>query len=176
MTVYTIAGGCFWCLDAIFRDLKGVKSSMCGYAGGSANDANYYAVATGTTDHAEAVQVIFDESVIPSDIILDIFFLIHDPTSLNRQGADEGRQYRSAIFYQDESQKQLFEAAIARSQTHWDAPIVTTLEPLEAFYEAEPEHQGYAANNPANPYCSIVISPKVIKARSAYASWFKERS
>ena len=172
--VYTIAGGCSWCLDAVFRNLKGVQTSICGYAGGTADDANYYTVASGRTGHAETVQVTFDESIIPGDTILDIFFLIHDPTSFNRQGADEGPQYRSAMFYSDETQKAVFEAAIARSQAHWDKLIVTTLEPLEAFYEAEPEHQNYAVNNPQSPYCTIVIEPKIIKARHAYASWFKE--
>lgn len=174
MTAYVLAGGCFWCLDAVFRKLKGVESSFCGYAGGSEQDADYYRVASGRTAHAEAVKVTFDESVLPKETLLDIFFLIHDPTSLNKQGADEGPQYRSAMFYTDEAQKQVFEAAIARAGEHWDQPIVTTLEPLEAFYEAEPEHQDYFDNNPANPYCSIVISPKVIKARREYKELFKK--
>lgn len=174
MTTYTLAGGCFWCLDAVFRELKGVQSSYCGYAGGSGKDADYYRVASGKTKHAESVQVTFNESVIPTETLLDMFFLIHDPTSLNQQGADVGPQYRSAMFYADDEQKAVFEAAIARAQQNWDAPIVTTLEPLDTFYQAEPEHQDYYANNPVNPYCSIVISPKVIKAKKAYKQWFKE--
>lgn len=174
MTTYTLAGGCFWCLDAVFRELKGVQSSYCGYAGGSEKDADYYRVASGKTEHAESVQVTFNESVIPTETLLDMFFLIHDPTSLNQQGADVGPQYRSAMFYADDEQKAVFEAAIARAQQNWDAPIVTTLEPLDTFYQAEPEHQDYYANNPVNPYCSIVISPKVIKAKKAYKQWFKE--
>jgi len=160
-------------LDAVFQKLQGVTSSVCGYAGGSESDANYYRVASGATGHAEAVQVSFDESVIPSADLLDIFFLIHDPTSLNKQGADEGPQYRSAMFYADEAQRSTFESAIAKAQTNWNAPIVTELTELDEFYEAEPEHQDYFNNNPANPYCSIVIDPKVTKARKAYSHYFK---
>lgn len=172
MTTYVLAGGCFWCLDAVFRKLKGVDASLCGYAGGSANDASYYRVASGRTEHAEGVQVTFDESIIPKETILDIFFLIHDPTSLNKQGADEGPQYASVMFYDNETQKEEFQAASKRAQINWDKPIVTLLEPLEVFYEAEPEHQDYFANNPANGYCSVVIAPKVNKARSEYTKWF----
>jgi peptide-methionine (S)-S-oxide reductase len=174
MTTYTLAGGCFWCIDAVMRRLKGVESSISGYVGGSADDADYYTVASGKTGHAESVQVTFDETVIPGDTILDIFFLIHDPTTLNRQGADEGTQYRSALFYTDESQKKVFEEAMMRATPHWDSPLVTELSPLKAFYEAEQEHQDYFNNNPTNGYCSIVIVPKIVKARSAYKHWFKE--
>lgn len=174
MTTYTIAGGCFWCLDAVFRRLKGVEASVCGYAGGNADDAEYYTVVTGTTGHAEAVQVTFDETIIPSEVVLDIFFLLHDPTTKDRQGADIGPQYRSAMFYADEEQHRAFVAAIQRAQPHWEQPIVTELTPLSAFYEAEPEHQDYFASNPGNGYCSVVIAPKIIKARQAYATWFRE--
>lgn len=173
MTTYVLAGGCFWCLDAVFRGLKGIQSSVCGYAGGKAGDAHYYAVAAGTTDHAESVQLTFDETIISSDAILDIFFLIHNPTTLNQQGNDIGPQYRSAMFYVDEDQKTAFEAAVERAKTHWDEPIVTEIQPLEKFYEAEPEHQDYFNNNTGNGYCSVVIEPKIIKARSAYSNWFK---
>lgn len=172
MTTYVLAGGCFWCLDAVFRKLKGVNVSLCGYTGGTERDADYYRVASGITAHAEAVQVTFDETMIPGDTILDIFFLIHDPTSLNRQGADTGPQYRSAMFYADDKQEEVFRRAIDRAQIHWDKPIVTEVSRLDAFYEAEPEHQDYFDNNPANPYCSIVIDPKVIKARREYKEWF----
>lgn len=174
MTTYTLAGGCFWCLDAVFRGLKGVESSLCGYAGGDAEDAAYYTVATGTTKHAESVQISFDETVIPGDVILDIFFLIHDPTTKDRQGNDVGPQYRSAMFYASNDQKAEFEAAIERAKVHWGDNIVTELTPLEKFYEAEPEHQDYFNNNPANGYCSIVIAPKIIKARKEYTKWFQE--
>ncbi|MEO5950584.1 MAG: peptide-methionine (S)-S-oxide reductase MsrA [Candidatus Saccharimonadales bacterium] len=176
MTTLTVAGGCFWCVDAVFRRIKGVSTSICGYAGGEQGDANYYRVASGHTGHAESVQVTFDEAVIPADILLDIFFLIHNPTTLNRQGNDEGPQYRSAVFYADEAQKSLFDQAIERATKTWDDPIVTEVVPLETFYEGEPEHQDYFNNNPGNGYCSIVILPKIIKARKEYLSWFKEES
>lgn len=176
MTTYVLAGGCFWCLDAVFRRLNGVESSLCGYAGGAEEDAHYYTVASGNTEHAESVAIKFDETVIPKNTILDIFFLIHDPTTKDRQGNDVGPQYRSAMFYENEEQKVDFEAAIERAKSHWDNPIVTKLTPLEKFYEAEAEHQNYFNNNPGNGYCSIVIAPKIIKARKAYAKWFKEES
>ena len=170
-TTYVLAGGCFWCLEAVFVRLKGVVSALPGYTGGSAETAQYFQVATGTTAHAEAVQVSFDEQVLPREVLLDIFFLIHDPTSLNQQGADIGPQYRSALFYGDSTQKQEFEAARERAQRHWDEPIVTILEPLDEFYQAEPEHHEYFDNNPTNPYCSVVIAPKIIKARTAYQEY-----
>lgn len=174
MTTYVLAGGCFWCLDAVFRQMKGVESSLCGYAGGTAEDASYYTVANGTTGHAESVQITFDETVIPKETILDMFFLIHDPTTKDRQGNDTGPQYRSAMFYADEQQKAVFEAAIERAKEHWENPIVTEVSLLEKFYEAEPEHQDYFTNNPANGYCSIVIAPKIVKARAAYSKWVKD--
>lgn len=172
MTTYTIAGGCFWCLDAVFRGLKGVESSVCGYAGGSKVTAHYYMVASGMTHHAETVQVMFDETIIPKETVLDIFFLIHNPTTKNQQGNDKGPQYRSAMFYENDEQVKEFEAAIARAQKVWDDPIVTELSALEKFYVAEPEHQDYFNNNPGNGYCSVVIAPKIIKARAAYKEWF----
>lgn len=173
MTTYVLAGGCFWCLDAVFQRLSGVSASVCGYAGGAEADADYYRVASGSTGHAEAVKVTFDESVIPPEDLLDIFFLIHNPTTLNQQGADKGPQYRSVMFYADGSQKTTFEAAIDRARPQWDDPIVTELTQLDMFYEAEPEHQDYFSNNPANPYCSVVINPKVTKARQHYSQYFK---
>ncbi len=174
MTTYVLAGGCFWCLDAVFRRLKGVESSLCGYAGGTPEDANYYTVASGMTGHAECVQVTFDETIITADTLLDIFFLIHDPTSLNKQGGDEGPQYASKLFYTNDEQKAAFEAGVRRAQTYYDKPIVTIIEKLDAFYEAEPEHQDYFDNNPQNPYCPVVISPKIAKARKEYSAWFKQ--
>ncbi|MDQ5932581.1 MAG: peptide-methionine (S)-S-oxide reductase [Patescibacteria group bacterium] len=174
MTTYTLAGGCFWCLDAVFRRLSGVVTSVVGYTGGTAADASYYRVASGTTEHAEAVQVTFDESILPAKDLLDIFFLIHNPTTLNQQGADIGPHYRSAMFYADPTQQAEFTTALSRASLHWDEPIVTQLTSLEKFYPAEPEHQDYFTNNPTNPYCSVVISPKIIKARRAYNHYFKE--
>jgi peptide-methionine (S)-S-oxide reductase len=171
MTTYVLAGGCFWCLEAVFRELRGVKESLCVYAGGTEADANYYAVASGATDHAEAVKVTFDESVLPRDVLLDIYFAIHDPTSLNRQGADAGPQYRSAMFYADDEQQKEFEAAIDRASSEQDKPIVTVLSPLEKSYVAEPEHQDYYNQNPFSGYCSFVISPKVQKTRKEYSKY-----
>lgn len=176
MKTYVLAGGCFWCLDAVFRRLKGIEVSVCGYTGGLAGDANYSSVCTGTTGHAEAVKVTFDESVLPSETLLDIFFLIHNPTTKNRQGADVGPQYRSAMFYADETEKQVFEEAVQRAQAHWDDPIVTEIVPLDTFYEAEANHQDFYTNNPVNGYCNIVISPKITKARQGYAQWFRQEN
>lgn len=150
-----------------------MESSVCGYAGGTPETAHYYSVATGQTGHAEGVKVTFDESVLPADTLLDLFFLIHDPTTLNRQGADIGPQYRSAMLYTDDIDKAEFEAAVIRAQEHWGNMIVTDLAPLEKFYDAEPEHQDYFNNNPTNGYCSIVIEPKIVKARKAYTQYFK---
>ncbi len=174
MVTYVFAGGCFWCIEAVYQRIQGVTTSISGYAGGTAADANYYAVASGETGHAEAVQVTFDENIIPKETILDIFFLIHDPTTKDRQGNDVGPQYRSALFYTDDTQKVEFKSAIERAQLQWDDPIVSELSPLVVFYEAEPEHQDYFSNNPGNGYCSVVIAPKINKARKEYAKWFKE--
>lgn len=173
MKTYILGGGCFWCIDAVFRRIKGVVSTEVGYAGGE-GEASYYRVASGTTGYAEVTRVTFDETIIPSGTILDIFFLVHDPTSLNRQGADEGTQYRSVMFYETNTQKKEFEAAIERAQQLWQDPIVTELSPLEAFYIAEDEQQDYFNKNPEAGYCQIVIAPKVSKARAHYSKWFKE--
>lgn len=159
-------------MDAVFRNVKGVKKSIVGYAGGDAEEANYYAVVNGRTKHAESVQVTFDDNVISGDVVLDIFFTLHDPTTLNRQGADVGPQYRSAMFYADDKQRALFESARERSQKIWDRHIVTEIVELMEFYPAEAEHQDYYANNPANPYCSIVIDPKILKVRHKFAEYF----
>ncbi len=174
MTTYVLAGGCFWCLDAVYRRLRGVENVVSGYSGGSIQSPNYSQVSTGQTGHAEAVEVTFDETVIPADTILDLFFLIHDPTTLNRQGNDTGTQYRSAMFYSDDAQKAAFESALERAQSHWNLPIVTEITQLDTFYPAEHEHQDYFNKNPGNGYCSIVIEPKIVKARAAYTKWFKE--
>lgn len=173
MTTYVLAGGCFWCIDAVFRRIKGVDKVESGYAGDE-GPATYERVATGETGYAESVRLTFDESVIPAETVLDIFFLIHNPTTLNRQGNDVGPQYRSAMFYTDDQQKQAFEAAMERARKHWDDPLVTELSPLTEFTPAEPEHQDYFNNHPENPYCSIVIEPKIVKARANYTKWFKE--
>lgn len=147
---------------------------MSGYAGGDLPYPTYEQVSLGTSGHAEVVSISFDESVIPSDAILDLFFLIHDPTTLNRQGNDVGTQYRSAMYYTDETQKADFEAALKRAKEHWDDKIVTEITTLDTFYPAEDYHQDYFNKNPGNGYCSIVIAPKISKARSAYKHYFKE--
>lgn len=174
MTTFFLAGGCFWCLDAVYRRVRGVTGVVSGYAGGTTIEPTYYDVATGNTGHAETVKVEFDEAIIPSDIILDIFFLAHDPTTLNRQGADVGTQYRSAMFYIDDEQKQLFEAALARAATLWEKQPVTEPVPLDTFYGAEDEHQDYFTKHPEAGYCSVVIAPKVAKVRARYSDWFVE--
>lgn len=161
-------------MDAVFRRLKGVTEVVSGYAGGTVDSPTYYQVSDGNTGHAEVVKVTFDETVLPTNELLDLFFLIHDPTTPNRQGADVGTQYRSIMLYTDDTQKAEFEAAIERAKEHWDNPIVTKLEKLEAFYEAEDEHQDYFNKNPAAGYCTIVIEPKIIKARQAYKKLFKD--
>ncbi|MDQ5982788.1 MAG: peptide-methionine (S)-S-oxide reductase [Patescibacteria group bacterium] len=176
MTTYTLAGGCFWCLDAVYRRIKGVSNVVSGYTGGDSDSPTYEQVSSGSTGHAEAVQITFDESIIPGDVILDIFFLIHDPTTLNRQGNDAGTQYRSAMFSVDDNQHSAFEAALIRAKEHWGNDIVTTIQPLGTFYPAEDYHQDYFNNNPGNGYCSVVIAPKIVKARSAYTQWFKEEA
>ena len=173
MTTYVLAGGCFWCLDAVYRRLKGVSEVVSGYAGGMLVNPSYEEVSTGRTGHAESVQITFDESVIPGETILDLFFLIHDPTTLNRQGHDVGPQYRSAMYYKGDEQKAAFEAARERAKEHWVDKIVTELDPLDVFYPAEDYHQDYFNKNPGNGYCSIVIAPKIVKARAAYKQWFK---
>lgn len=171
MTEFILGGGCFWCIDAVFRRLKGVSLVESGYAGGDGTP-DYYRVAGGRTGHAEVVRVQFDETLLPADALLDIFFLIHNPTTLNRQGADMGTQYRSTMMYQNEEQLALFDAARERAQQHWDDPIVTEIAPLERYYPAEDEHQDFFNKQPASGYCSVVIAPKITKARAAYAEWF----
>jgi peptide-methionine (S)-S-oxide reductase len=171
MRTFVIAGGCFWCLDAVYRTLKGVKDVISGYTGGTTVFPSYESVCTGTTGHAEAVKVVFDETVIPESVILDVFFTLHDPRQLNRQGNDVGTQYRSAMFYADESQKQLFEAARDRAAEYWDGELVTTLEPLGEYYDAEEYHQNFFAKNPNQGYCLAVAAPKVSKIRKSYAEY-----
>lgn len=171
MTTFVLAGGCFWCLDAVYRTLQGVQDVVSGYTGGSVAAPSYELVCTGTTGHAEAVAVTFDESVIPAEVILDVFFTLHDPRQLNRQGADVGTQYRSAMLYDGDEQKALFEAARARAEEIWDGGIVTTIEPLGAFYQAEDYHQDFFAKNPGQGYCMAVALPKVNKIRKAYSRY-----
>ena len=174
-----LAGGCFWCVEAVYKNLKGVSSVKSGYAGGSAETADYETVSSGTTNHAEAVEVVYDPSRISYGQILKVFFSIaHDPTQLNRQGPDTGRQYRSAIFFADGEQKRVAEAYIDQLNKArvFDGKIVTELTPLEAFFTAETYHQDYAARNPLNPYMVVNAQPKVRKLRSYLASQEKVRN
>ena len=171
MTTFVLAGGCFWCLDAVYRTLQGVTDVVSGYVGGVTPNPSYELVCTGTTGHAEAVAVTFDEDVIPADVILDVFFTLHDPRQLNRQGADVGTQYRSAMFPADEAQKALFEQALVRAADLWDGDVVTTIEPLGTFHRAEEYHQDFFAKNPGQGYCMAVAVPKVNKVRRAYAQY-----
>ena len=168
-----LAGGCFWCVEAVYKNLDGVLSVKSGYAGGTADTADYETVSSGRTNHAESVEVVYDPSRISYGQILRVFFSIaHDPTQLNRQGPDTGRQYRSAIFYADDEQKRVANAYVDQlNKAHvFDRPIVTEVVPLEAFFEAETYHQDYAARNPLNPYIVINAQPKVRKLRSYQAS------
>ena len=169
--VATLGGGCFWCIEAIFRPLKGIEELVSGYAGGHVPDPSYKAVCTGSTGHAEVVQISFDPEMISFEDILEIFFAMHDPTTLNRQGADKGTQYRSTIMYHNEEQREQAEGVIARftEEQVFDDPIVTEVVPLDIFYPAEDYHQDYFANNTYQPYCMAVIAPKVIKLRKKYA-------
>jgi len=173
--VATLGGGCFWCLEAVFEQLRGVDKVESGYAGGAVAEPTYHQVCTGDTGHAEVVQITFDPAVITYREVLDVFFATHDPTTLNRQGPDFGTQYRSAIFYHMPEQKEAAEQRIRELNAAkiWDAPIVTQVVPLQAFYRAEDYHQGYFRGNPGQPYCQAVVSPKVAKFRKQFTSKLK---
>ena len=173
MQTFVLAGGCFWCLDAVYRTLDGVKDVISGYTGGATAHPSYEDVCTGRTGHAEAVKVVFDETVIPAQVILDVFFTLHDPRQLNRQGADVGTQYRSAMFPADDEQKALFAEAIEKAADLWDGTVVTTLEPLGEWFDAEDYHQDFFAKNPGQGYCLAVALPKVNKIRKSYAPYIK---
>lgn len=174
--VATLAGGCFWCLEAVYDDLRGVTDVVSGYAGGHVPDPTYEQVCSGTTGHAEVVRIEFDPAEVSFRDLLDVFFSIHDPTTLNRQGADVGTQYRSAIFYHDEGQKRVAEEAIRDLEAEgvWDNPVVTQVVPITEFYPAEAYHQEYFARNPGAGYCQVVIAPKVSKFRKQHLSRLKK--
>ena len=173
MESIVLGGGCFWCLDAAFRLINGVTGTVSGYAGGTADTANYNLVSGGGTKHAEVVQVQFDPSIITLKEVLDVFRVIHNPTSLNFQGNDHGPQYRSVIFYSGDQQYLVAEQSIADVQKLWDAKVVTELTSLEAFYPAEDYHQDYFNKNPTQGYCQIIINPKLKKLREKFASKLK---
>jgi peptide-methionine (S)-S-oxide reductase len=173
MKTYVLAGGCFWCLDAAYRVLEGVHSVVSGYTGGQVDHPSYEQVCTGTTGHAEAVAITFDPDVIPSDVILDAFFTMHDPRQLNRQGNDVGTQYRSAMFYGSPEDKALFEAARDRAGEMWGSDVVTEIVPLGTYYDAEEYHQDFFAKNPTQGYCLAVAVPKVSKIRASFAPYLR---
>lgn len=174
MHTFVLAGGCFWCLDAAYRALRGVSAVESGYIGGTVPAPSYEQVCTGRTGHAEAVAVTFDPEVIPDDVILDAFFTMHDPRQLNRQGNDIGTQYRSAMFPADDIQREQFEAARDRAAGWWDGGIVTTIEPMTTFYPAEDYHQDFFAKNPTQGYCLAVAVPKVNKVRARFTEYLKD--
>lgn len=172
----TLGGGCFWCLEAVFDQLKGIEDVVSGYAGGSVPDPEYALVCSGTTGHAEVVQLKFDPGTISLAEIFEVYFSIHDPTTLNRQGADVGTQYRSVIFYHNEDQKMAAQKIIQElnDSAEWDAPVVTQLAPIENFYPAEDYHQNYFENHPYQGYCQVVISPKLSKFRQKFSNKLKK--
>jgi peptide-methionine (S)-S-oxide reductase len=170
-----LGGGCFWCLEAVYNELRGVERVVSGYAGGHVPNPSYDQVCSGRTGHAEVVQITFDPEVISYREILEVFFTIHDPTTPNRQGADVGTQYRSAIFPTSPEQEQIAREVIAQTNASgvWHAPVVTQIEPLDRFYPAEAYHQNYFELNPYQPYCQIVVAPKVAKVRERYLARLK---
>ena len=174
----TLAGGCFWCLEAVYNELRGVESVVSGYAGGHDPDPTYEAVCSETTGHAEVVQIAFDPDIVSFRELLEVFFTIHDPTTLNRQGNDVGTQYRSAVYYHDEEQRLIAEEVIDEMTVAglWDDPIVTEVTALDTFYEAEEYHQQYFEKNPFQPYCFVVVRPKVSKFRKKFVSKLKKQA
>jgi len=171
VTTFYLGGGCYWCLDAAYRVLRGVSSVVSGFAGGHVDSPSYEAVCAGTTGHAEVVAVTFDEAVIPADVILDAFFTMHDPRQLNRQGNDVGTQYRSVMFPTDSEQRQLFEVARNRADETWGGGVVTTIDDFTEFFPAEDYHQDFFAKNPTQGYCLAVAVPKVNKVRAGFAQY-----
>ncbi|MEO8222031.1 MAG: peptide-methionine (S)-S-oxide reductase MsrA [Specibacter sp.] len=171
MKTFVLGGGCFWCLDAVYQMTRGVQSVVSGYTGGALPNPSYDQICSGRTGHAEVVSVTFDEDVIPADIILDMFFTQHDPTTLNRQGYDTGTQYRSAMFYTNAEDEAAFRDAIVRNQPHWRHPIVTEVSPLGEVYQATADHQNFYAERPEVGYCRVIIDPKIAKVRKHYAQW-----
>lgn len=174
----TLGGGCFWCLEAIYRELRGVRKVVSGYAGGKSPSPSYKEVCSGKTGHAEVVRIEYDPAEIGYRDLLEVFFTIHDPTTLNRQGADVGTQYRSIILTHDATQDRVAREVMAaiRAARIWKEPLVTEIKPLDKFHPAEDHHQNYLANNPSQPYCSLVIAPKVAKFRKLYMQKLKHTS
>jgi peptide-methionine (S)-S-oxide reductase len=174
--IATLGGGCFWCLEAAYLELQGVTAVQSGYAGGHVDNPSYKQVCTGTTGHAEVVQITFDPAIISYADLLKVFFTIHDPTTLNRQGADIGTQYRSAIYFHDAAQEQAARTAAAEAAALWDGKITTEIAPLAKFYQAEPEHDNYFARNPYAGYCQAVVAPKVAKVRKSFSDRLRHKA
>jgi peptide-methionine (S)-S-oxide reductase len=174
METAVLAGGCFWCLEAAYQRINGVSEVVSGYAGGHVADPTYEQVSSGTTGHAESVHIAFDPKVISYEDILDIFFAIHDPTTKDRQGADVGTQYRSVIFYSEQSQKHAAVEAIKKVSKLWPNPVITEVKPLDRFYRAEEYHQDYYNKNPQQGYCQVVINPKLAKLREKFSARLRE--
>ena len=174
MMTFILGGGCFWCLDSSFMQFNGVSDVVVGYMGGEIADPGYEAVCSGTTGHAEVAKVIFDESVIPAEVILDIFFTLHDPTQLNRQGNDVGTQYRSVMYYTDNLQRELFTDAIEKAKSVWGEGVVTELSPASDFWVGEEYHQDFFAKNPNQGYCNAVVAPKMLKTRKAFTAYLRD--
>lgn len=168
--VIVLGGGCFWCLEAVYEELRGVREAVSGYAGGHVEEPSYRQVTGGNTGHAEVVAIYYDPAQLKLDDLLDVFYAIHDPTTPNRQGNDVGPQYRSIAFYADEAEKGAIDAAIERAGSRWSGRIVTEVEPLPTFYVAEDYHQQYYELNGSQPYCSLVIAPKIAKFRKEFGA------
>ena len=173
MNSFVLGGGCFWCLDSTYMQFKGVDDVEVGYMGGASSNPSYEQVCDGNTGHVEVAKVIFDESIVPSEVILDMFFTLHDPTQLNRQGNDIGSQYRSAMFYENDEQRTLFEAARDRAMELWGPAIVTEIVPVETFWIGEEYHQDFFEKNPNQGYCNAVVAPKMAKVRAKFTEFLR---
>ena len=173
MKTLTLGGGCFWCIEAVYDAVIGVVKAESGYMGGDPERANYKDVCTGTTGHAEVVQITYDEDQVDLEELLDIFWVVHDPTTLNQQGADRGTQYRSVIYYADDEEQKIVEESVLKAQKLYDDPIVTELSPLQDYFVAEDYHQSYFKNNPTQGYCNAVIPPKLDKLKKHFSGLLK---
>ena len=173
MNSFVLGGGCFWCLDSTYMQFKGVHDVEVGYMGGASSNPSYEQVCDGNTGHVEVAKVIFDESIVPAEVILDMFFTLHDPTQLNRQGNDIGSQYRSAMFYENDEQRILFEAARDRASELWGPAIVTEIVPVETFWMGEEYHQDFFEKNPNQGYCNAVVAPKMAKVRAKFTEFLR---
>ena len=173
MNSFVLGGGCFWCLDSTYMQFKGVHDVEVGYMGGAVANPSYEQVCDGNTGHVEVARVIFDEAIVPAEVILDMFFTLHDPTQLNRQGNDVGTQYRSAMFYENEEQREMFEAARDRAIDLWGAAIVTEIVGVETFWMGEEYHQDFFAKNPNQGYCNAVVAPKMAKVRAKFTEYLR---